>query len=241
MKKQLVITGLLCTLLAACGGGSNNDTPTPTAIAEGFWTGQASTGTSVLLAVLENGETWGAYTSGDYIVGALAGNTTTSGLHDLQGSGKDFNLVAMTVTPGTYSGTFSAKDHVSVKLSNGTTFTGSYSPLYDQPASLTQLAGTFYGQAATGAGTGYGSITISPSGVIAIPEDRGCRSSGTAKPRTSGKNIFDLSVTFSGSTCVLGDGTTVRGIALYDSANQSLLGLALNGAKSDGFIYFGNK
>ncbi|MGB7422117.1 MAG: hypothetical protein WA917_09610 [Comamonas sp.] len=193
------------------------------------------------MTVLENGETWGVYTSGGYIVGALTGNTTTSGSHDLQGNGKDFNLLAGTVTPGSYSGTFSAKDHVSVKLSNGTTFTGNYRPFYDQPASLTELAGTFSGQVATGSGSGYGLITISSSGAISIPEDRGCKSSGTVKPRASGKNVFDLSVTFSGSTCVLGNGTTVRGIAVYDNVGRSLLGLALNGAKSDGFIYFGTK
>lgn len=249
MKKQLATAGLLCTLLAACGGGSSDNppapaptpAPVPAATAEGFWAGQASTGTSVTLAVLENGDTWGYYMKGGYIVGALAGSTTSSG-NQLSGSGKDFNLPARTVASGSYAGTFRAKDSISVQLSDGSTFTGRYDARYDQPALLAALAGTFSGQGVTGySAVQAASITITPSGAVSMPAVGGCSASGTVAPRASGKNIFDVTVVFSGSACALGNGAMVKGVGFYNSTDHTLIGLALNGAKNDGFIYFGQK
>lgn len=245
MKLKLVTAGILCAMLAACGGGSDDGTPAPApapvTTAEGFWQGTASTGSNVALAILENGETWGVFaTPSGTILGALVGTTTSSG-NTLSGSGAQFNLISGTRVSGSYSGTFSAKDSINATTSDGTRFSGKYSAAYDQRASLTELAGSYYGQAATGAGSGYISLTISSTGVISIPADSGCSSSGTAQPRASGKNIFDVAVTFSGSTCVMGNGATVRGVAYYDSASRTLLSLTLNSSKTDGFIYLGKK
>ena len=53
--------------------------------------------------------------------------------------------------------------------------------------------------------------------------------------------MYDVTVTFQGSTCALGNGATVHGIAVYDSTQRSLSALAVNGAKTDGFIYSGRK
>lgn len=243
MKLKLAAAGMLCAMLAACGGGSDDSAapPAPAATAEGFWAGRASTGTDVALAILENGDTWGYYASGGYLVGALAGSTSFSG-NQLSGSGKDFNLLYRTVTPGSYTGTFSAKDSVSIKLSDGSTFTGSYDARYDQPASLAALAGSYSGQGVTGTTAPQSaSITITASGAVSMPAVSGCSASGTATPRTSGKNIFDITITFSGSACALGSGAVVKGAGFYDSTQRTLIGLALNGAKNDGFIYFGQK
>lgn len=237
MKKQLATVGLLCTLLAACGGGGSDDGASP----EGFWVGKAATGVDVALAVLENGDTWGYYANGGYLVGALAGNTTSSG-SQLSGSGKDFNLLSRTVTSGNYSGTFSARKSISVTLSDGTTFTGNYDARYDQPASLAALAGSFSGQGATGTTSAISApIAITSSGTVTMPAVSGCSASGTVAPRASGKNIFDMTVTFNGSTCALGNGAVAKGVAFYDSTSRTLVGLALNGPKTDGFVYLGQK
>lgn len=243
MTKKLAAAGLLCTVLAACGGGGDDDpSPPPTpanASAEGFWTGKASTGTDVALVVLENGETWGFYASGGYIVGALAGNTSVSG-SQVSGTGKDFDLTRRTVTPGSFSGTVTTKGSISIKTSYGATLTASYSSFYEQPASLATLAGSYTGQGVTGsAAVASTAVTITAAGQVTMPAVNGCGASGTAKPRSSGKNIFDLTVTFSGSTCALGNGATTRGVAYYESGK--LLAMALNSAKTDGFIYVGSK
>jgi hypothetical protein len=69
----------------------------------------------------------------------------------------------------------------------------------------------------------------------------GCSAAGTATPRPSGKNIFNVTVTFTGSNCALGNGASTSGVAYYDAATRRVLVMAMNAAKSDGFIYLGQK
>lgn len=243
MNKSLATIGVLCAFLAACGGSDddNAEPPAPPSSAEGFWLGRTSTGMDVQLAVLENGETWGVYSSRGMVAGALIGNTSTDGTR-LSGSGLDFNLSSRNVSKGTYSGSFTPKSNVSIALSNGTSFTGTYSSVYDQPASLAALAGTFSGGGVTGTTAPQTiTVTISSSGAVTLPASGGCGASGTTSPRPSGKNVFDLSITFQGSTCALGHGATVRGVAFYDTTTRHLTALAANGAKTDGFIFVGTK
>lgn len=242
--KQFAVLGLT-VLLAACGGGGGDGAsptaPAPSVTAEGFWEGSASTGVSVALAVLETGETWGVYTSSGSIVGALYGTTTSSGT-TLSGLGKDFNIPSRSVTPGTYTGTFVAKSSINVATSSGSTFSGTYKTAYDQPASLAAVAGTFAGVGVSGTSPVQPiSVTISSSGAITVPASLGCSAAGTATPRPSGKNIFDVTVTFTGSTCALGNGASTTGIAYYDATTRRVLVMAMNAAKSDGFIYVGQK
>lgn len=244
MKKFAAIG--LTAVLAACGGGGDSApiaaaVAVPAVTAEGFWEGSASTGASVALAVLENGETWGVYTSGSSIVGALYGNTASSGT-TLSGSGKDFNIPSRTVTPGTYTGTFAAKSSINVTTSSGSTFSGAYNVAYDQPTSLAAVAGTFLGAGVSGSSSVQPiSVTISSSGAITVPSSQGCSAAGTATLRPSGKNVLDVTVTFTGSTCALGNGASTTGIAYYNATTGRMLVIAMNAAKSDGFIYVGQK
>ena len=55
------------------------------------------------------------------------------------------------------------------------------------------------------------------------------------------ENIFDLNVTFTGSSCALGNGSTAKGILYYDSASKQILAMGMNTAKTDGFIALGVK
>ena len=240
------LTGLAMAaalVLTACGGGGGDSTPISTVVnasAEGFWTGPSSTGTTVQLAVLENGETWGFYTSGNILAGALYGATTSNGTA-ISGSGRDFNFVSRTVTAGTYSGSVSPKSTLSVTTSAGIKFTGSYSSAYDQPASLSSLAGTYSGFAVTGSTAAQSTpVTISASGNITAG-GAGCAATGTASPRATGKNIFDVSIAFNGSACALGSGTLTKGIAYFDTGTRQILAMALNPTKSDAFIYVGTR
>jgi hypothetical protein len=196
---------------------------------------------NVNLAILETGETWGIYTSGTSIVGALYGNTTSSGA-SLTGSGSDFNIPSRIVSSASYSGSYSPKTTIRVNTSGGVSFAGTYETDYDTPASLAAVAGTFSGQGVSGNSAVQAvSVTISPTGAVTVPASLGCSAAGSAVPRLSGKNILNVSITFSGSTCALGSGTTASGVAYYDAATRQLLVLALNSAKTDGFIYVGGK
>lgn len=236
------------TLLTACGGGGSDDSsipapppaPPPAATSvEGFWTGKSAAGFDVALAVLENGDTWGVYTSNGAIYGALQGNTTSSG-GALTGSGREFDLSSNTVTSGAYSGTYTAKTRIDVQFSDGTSFAGTYSTAYDQPASLSALAGTYTGLGvSTGAPVQSMAVTISASGAISAPPSLGCSVSGSAMPRASGKNIFDLRITFSGANCALGDGATASGVAYYEGG--TLLAMGLLPSQTAGFIFTGRK
>ena len=243
MKKLIAL--VVAAGLAACGGGGSDNsavttvvTPVVTNTAEGFWTTTSSTGMKIQLAILETGETWGFYTSQGILAGALYGNTTTNGT-SLSGQGLDFyNGI---VEAGTYVGTFSPKSTINVTTTGGGKLTGTYSTAYEQPATLANLAGTYSGYGVTGKTTAQSiPVTISTTGSITAG-NVSCSISGTASPRASGKNIFDIRVTFAGSLCAMGNGTVTNGIAYYDTSSRQVLVLALNSAKSDGFVYSGNR
>ncbi len=249
--KSLLSLGLTLTLVACGGGGGGGGsdvaavpppTPVPVTLStEGFWEGNASTGPLVSLAILENGETWGVYSSGGVIVGALYGNTTSNSTN-LTGSGRDFNVTSRRVGAGSYAGTFSNKGTINVTTSSGSTFSGTYKPAYEQPASLTTISGSFNGSGLSGTSPVQATaVNISSLGVVTVPSTLGCSASGNAAPRPSGKNILDVTITFAGSNCALGNGTVTKGIAYYDTATRRILVMALNPAKSDGFVYLGQK
>lgn len=243
MKRIAALT--ITSLLAACGGGGDSAPPTtpPAASvsAEGFWTGTASNGVVANVAILENGETWGVYTSRNTLVGALYG-VTNSSAGTLSGSGRDFNIPSGSVSAGTYTGTYTPKKTINVAFSSGGTFSGTYDSAYDQPASAATLAGAYSGWGVSGnAPVQSANVTISSSGAITVPASNGCSASGTATPRASGKNVFDVTVTFTGTNCALGNGTVTRGVAYYDTGSREVLVMAMNPAKSDGFIYVGAK
>jgi hypothetical protein len=231
-------------VLTACGGGGSDGTstttPTPVAVtAEGFWSGTASTGPQVQLAILENGETWGFYTSKGSLLGAIYGNTNSSGT-SVSGSGFDF--YNSTVQPGTYTGSFSPKSTLNLALTSGTsssTFAGKYSAAYDQPALLANLAGTYSGYGISGkTAASFIPVTISSTGNITAGNSS-CSVSGAATPRASGKNIFNIRVTVAGNFCALSNGSVINGIAYYDTNSREVVIMALNSSKTDGFIYAG--
>jgi hypothetical protein len=233
-------------LVTACGGGGSDNSvpsdpspPAPVSSAEGFWTGKASTGFDVSLAVLDNGETWGVYTRGGFIYGALYGNTTSSN-STFTGSGREFDLTTGSVTSSSYTGTYTGKTSLNAQLPNNTTFAASYGTTYDQPASLSALAGTYSGYGvATGAPVQPMSVSISAAGVISAPPSLGCSVSGSVSPRPGGKNVFAMSITFAGTSCALGNGATATGVAYHEGGK--LLSMGLLPSKVAGFIFTGQK
>jgi hypothetical protein len=233
---QQMLASASIVLLTACGGGGGG---TPVAgTAEGYWTGTTSTGYNAAVVVLENGETWGLYTSGNIVYGALYGTSTGTG-NTFSASGSDFNLLNWAVSQGSLSGTVVPQSTIKATSNYGTTVNLTYSNSYNTPATQAAIAGTYTvkGISATSNADNV-AMTISSTGVLSVP-GVGCNAAGTVTPRSSGKNVYNISVTFTGNNCALGNGGTASGIFILDGTLATSLALTPN--KQDGFIAFGRK
>lgn len=213
-----------------------------TGTAEGIWTGSTVSGAQVDLLILENGETWGIFGLAGSVVGALYGNTSSTST-SLSGSGSSFNFLARTSSTGSYTGGYTAKGSINVTVSDGNKFSGTYVPAYDQAATVAGLAGVYAGWAVTGSTVAQPTnVTIDGGGNISssyVSGSLSCNTSGKVTPRASGKNVFNIQLTFSGNFCALGNGATVNGVGSYNSASKQIIAIGLNSAKSDGLFYLG--
>jgi hypothetical protein len=214
--------------------------------AEGFWTGTSSNGYRVGLIILENTETWGIYTSGSIIYGALYGKSAGTG-SAFSANGTEFDLVSGRAVTGGLTGTVVPRSTINARSTVGVTVGLSYNPSYESRASLASIAGVYRvsGVSATGVASNV-RMDISPGGQVSIPRitdagGRGCSALGEVAPRPSGKNVYNISITFFGDLCALGDRAFASGIAVLDSTVNppALLALALTPSKQDGFIAVG--
>lgn len=184
------------------------------------------------LVALENREVWGIYHRNGAIYGAFHGSVQTTG-GAFTGSGFDYYLPTGSRTPGSFSGTYSAGASISGTIAaGGGAFTGVYDASYDVAATAAAIQGTWNGQSVSRAGLEGGSVTIGADGSF-VGQVSACGYSGSVIPQASGKNVFDMTVTFAGSGCLF-NSATLSGIALV--SNGQLLTLALLPDGSDGFM-----
>lgn len=238
-RRILVIA--CASVVASCGGGDPSDFDPVLDRAEGIWVGTSSNGFDVSVAILENGETWGVYTSGGAIVGAIHAETRSSDGR-LGGHGQEFNIPNRSVAGFSYTGTYVPRSAITASTSNFVQITGTYQPAYLDRAVLAEIAGTYAATAVTGTSPVQSiRATISADGAVTVPPSLGCSASGFVRPRASRRNVFDVVVTFSGASCALGNGATVTGVAYYDRATRRAIVMGLNAAQSDGFIAVGIK
>lgn len=256
MNKTWALGGLVAAMaLTACGGGDDTPPPPPkpptTVVSgvEGLWSGMTTDLVSVQGVVLENGETWSMMTSsGGALLGFSQGTVQTSGADVVTGTGRYLNVVDessptnRTAEPVTYSGKYSVRDSMQVTAGNGVKYSGTYSVLYEQPATVSELLGVF-------SGTGVGnqvrkpltSLSISTGGLVSITSYPGCSIRGTATPRASGRNVFDLPLTFVGAACPVGDGAVIQSVVLYNDTTRALLIMGQSASKAETFFYTGLK
>lgn len=238
LKKVKYTTAVAAlSLLAACGGGggsANNVDP------QGIWTGPASTGYTVNAVVLETGETWGVYTSGSTIYGALYGSAAVNG-SSISINGTDFNFLTNSSSSGSLTGTVVAKSSMSLRGSS-VTVPLTYQSSYDTPATAAAAMGTW---SFTGRSGAYSlipdSITIDGSGRFVLNQTN-CVTTGSIVPRSGGKNIYNISLSSSGVGCAVGQ-STLSGVTYLDTSvtPNKFLALALTSSKSDGLIVIGTK
>jgi hypothetical protein len=236
---KLALVAGAVAILTACGGGGGGG-GTTNADAQGFWEGPASTGYTVSAVVLDTGETWGVYSSGANIYGALYGSTAVSG-NNVSISGTDFNFINNTSSAGNLAGTIAAKSSMSLSGS-GVTLPLTYQASYDTAATAGAVTGTwsFIGRSGS-----YelvpGSITVDGSGQFTLNQTN-CVTSGSIVPRSGGKNVYNVTLSAVGSSCVAGQ-SSMSGIAYVDTTvtPNKFLTLALTSNKSDGVIVLGTK
>jgi hypothetical protein len=250
MEKIKTLAGICCAIaLAACGGGGGGgvDAPMPqlplAGGAEGLWNATTSDQVNVLAAVLENGETWGLYTLTDgSIVGTLHGAVQTIAAENITISGNYYDVFRRTITPRSYSGKYSARDNVQLTASNNVKLTGTYNAAYESPAALSLPVGTYTGTAVVNQAPMFQTgVTVSVGGLISVGAVPGCTIRGVMTSRASGRNVFNVQLDFTGSTCPMKDGTVTKGIVLYNNQTQALVVMTLDGTKTESYTYVGSK
>lgn len=239
IKFTLVATAL--SVLAACGGGGGDDGGLVNNVdPQGIWTGQASTGYKVSTVVLETGETWGIYTSGSTIYGALYGSAAVNG-SSISISGTDFNFVKNSSSSGNLAGTVVSKSSMSLS-GNGVTVPLTYQTSYDTPATAAAVMGTWSFEGRSGSYTLIpDSITIDGAGRFVLNQTD-CVTTGSIVPRPGGKNIYNISLSSSGIGCAVGQ-SSLSGVTYLDASvtPNKFLALALTSDKRDGLIVLGTK
>jgi hypothetical protein len=222
LLKGLMLAGIAAFTLAGCGGGGGDSggsqSSNPPVSAQGAWQGTSSTGYTLNLIALENNEMWAIFGNQttnallvvgfDKVVGTITGNT-------FNGTGREYyyngttaaGTVKATITPNTsIVGTVSSSIG---SASFSTTPIPQANFDYNRAAQITDIFGSWTGTLLNGSGA---VVSVSNTGNIA-GSSGGCIFSGTATPRPSGKNIFNVSLNFGTVPCALPN-QTVSGIGL---------------------------
>jgi hypothetical protein len=108
---------------------------------------------------------------------------------------------------------------------------------YNRPAQLSAIAGAWSGFFTTG---DAGTLTISANGTFAFTTSAACAISGTATPRASGKNVFNVSVTFGPAPC-LRPNSAASGVAIIAQSTptqQDLVVLVTSPARDAAAAFF---
>jgi hypothetical protein len=219
-KLLTVGTVLLSTLIAACGGGGGTSAPiTQVSSAQGVYQGTVSNNRQHNTMVLENDQFYTLYgniVNGVFgVVGFIQGNGKSNNGSFSSTDLRDF-LSNGTVVSGSLSASYSPNVSFNGTITEGTstvTFTGaslqnsSYN--YNTGPSLANIVGAW---SLTIIQCEIVALTISATGSFTATSG-GCNFSGTLKPRASGKNVFDVALTFGAAPCLLA-GQSTSGIAL---------------------------
>jgi hypothetical protein len=191
--------------------------------------------------VLENNEFWNIFSVGGIAYGIDHGTVSISG-NTYSGSISEFYIPTNSVASGTVSGSFVQGSTLTGSTASGgstiSTFSEVYNSAYNNPASLASLAGTYVGNYYTGYTV---SVAISSAGVI-LGTSANCSFSGTATPRSSGKDVFNVSLSFTGTGCAPGT-STASGIGVLNTVGgyTYLYTAGITPSGTNGFFWVGQK
>ena len=256
MKVFAALIALISLLLAGCGGGSYSETNmtqnnqpaqnigggggSANADPQGSWTGTTPSGTAAKFVILENGESWSLETTGEEITGAYYGQTTVSGDKVIGQSKPIGSSTSLNVT-----GTLVQKSSMTLSQNGGALAVFSYDSTYDKPATSATLKGSWSVEALS-ASTRISTmapktVTINDAGAFTYNETN-CAINLTMVPRATGKNIYNVAITFVGTGCLVSD-VPLSGIGSVNTnvTPHRFFALVLNSSKTDGIILGGVK
>ena len=249
-QRSVMILGM-SLLAAGCGGGGDDAGATPNAKPEGAYAGTltGSASSAFQLLVLENDEYWSLYGTNSggtlLVAGFIQGSGTSSSGSFASSNALDFGFATSA------QGTLSASYVVGTSIQGTVTSAGrnvgfSGAPIapatynYSTPASLSDIQGSWNLTSLTGAAT---TLNVSAAGAL-TGSSQGCSFSGTITPRASGKNVFNVSLTFGAAPCLL-PGQSASGIAissvLAGSAVRQLIVAGVNTNRTAGTALFGTR
>ena len=87
-------------------------------------------------------------------------------------------------------------------------------------------------------------FNVSSTGVLSGSSPSGCQYVGTVTPKTTGENLYAVSITYGGSPCVsVLQGATLNGIFILQNTTLGIqiLGAAINNAKTSGTLFVATK
>ena len=255
MKLTLVMAACVLPLtLSACGGGGGGggsvSPPAPAAVmgaAQGIYVGNTADGRELYTIALENDQFYAMY-------GHTVGNAfLVSGF--VQGDGASNNGV-FNSTNGVDSSSLNTRTAATVNATyavganlNGTIVepTGSVgftsAPIaagllnYDSAARLSDIAGHWNVTSLRGFAS---SFDITATGTF-TGTSSGCSLSGTFTPRASGKNVFDMTMSFGPAPCLIPNGT-IKGMAIdyvVTSGQRQLIVAGIDTARINTAAFFG--
>lgn len=228
---------LLTTACGGGGGGGDSDGPASTVSpVSGAWQGTTASGSTLSALVLDDGTLW-VKGSGPGAQQSLLRATLQADSGQLNASNVLYFLQQSPTTAiadrGSLQGSYQAASSMTATLTTQSLGVGGPYTLTPMPASTYDYAraaslGDIAGNWLMDAGL---SVTVSASGNLTGHDSvSGCGISGNAAPHPSGKNVFNLSITF-GAACSIPN-TTLTGVALTTGSGASarLLTMGLHDA-----------
>lgn len=248
--QQGVLSLLLLVGLSACSdGGGDVPTPAPTSLpatsAEGFWAGTTNTNRTVTGLVLDNGTYWVLYSVENdplTVAGLIQGDSTSQNGAITSSNTKDFNFETGKILDATITGNYTMKQSLNGTLvysigGPNTSFTTTYDSDYDLVPDMNTVAGTYGGPVTA---TENVTVQVSSTGNLSGNSTTGCTFTGSFSPRTHG-NVFNVIVIFADDPACSNRNDTVNGVGTYDADTKTLYSAALNGDRTNGFIFVGTK
>jgi hypothetical protein len=272
IRTTLTFFGVLVvsTLLAGCGGGTKPEDCRPSPLAnapgnilppcvvgtsgtpgaEGAYQGTVSNGREHYTLVLENDQFYSMYgntVNGVFLIAGLVqgqgssrnGSFSAADVKDFlfDGSVLSATLSASYIAGSSFNGTISYTTSSNLSLTGTPLQSSMYD--YNAAADLTRITGAWsmrdiQGDAIT--------LNIASSGAFTASSG-GCQFSGTMAPRASGRNVFDMALTFGSAPCRFAQ-QNATGIAidyLLASGRTQLLIAGTNATRTGGTIAAGSR
>jgi hypothetical protein len=119
-------------------------------------------------------------------------------------------------------------------------YSGTYNVLYEQPSVISEVVGTYVGSA-IGNQVRIPSITfgVTTGGLVSTNSYAGCSVRGTLVSRASGRNVFDLPLTFNGAACPVVNGSVINLVVVYNPNTRSIALMGQNSGKDQTYIFTG--